>query len=159
MHDVKIERQKITAEMQLRIVVERTAAITIEALFERPAKNVAQCVEIEMQIERDPVVEPEIIVVNCPVKNHAETKRDDFSALSPNEKARPLRHALAHAAKIFFGQSLELHGRSFMDLEIERIDLIDIRRDVIDHRHLDRCRAFRLAEFSAQIFRVALPNV
>src|SRR5450755_2518680 len=108
--------------MQLRSVVERTAAITIEALFERPAKNVAQGVEIEMQIERDLVVEPEIIVVNCPVKNHAKAKRDDFSALSPNEKARPLRHTLAHAAKIFFGQSFELHRRSFMDLQIERIN-------------------------------------
>src|SRR5678815_5612521 len=61
--DVKIERGQIATEMQLRIVVERAAAIAGQTVIDRPAQNVAQSVKIKMQIECDGIVQTEICLL------------------------------------------------------------------------------------------------
>ena len=49
-HDVKIERDELAAEVELGIVIERGAAIRVQTLLERPGENVAQSVEIEAEV-------------------------------------------------------------------------------------------------------------
>ena len=45
-----------------------------------------------------------------------------------------------------------------MHLKIERIDFIDIGRDVAHHLHVDRRRSFGFSEFPAQIFSRYVPK-
>src|SRR5204863_4840247 len=91
---VEIERRQLVAEMQLRIIVERTAEVKAQPLIDRPTDHVAHGVKIKMQIERDIVVEAKAFIINRVATDEAMTKRDNFSRLSPDEKARPLRHGL-----------------------------------------------------------------
>src|SRR5438552_1708497 len=44
-HDVEIERHQITAEVQLRIVIQRAAAIRLQSLRHRPADVLASCTQ------------------------------------------------------------------------------------------------------------------
>lgn|ERR1700736_2239496 len=74
---VKIERRKFVAEMQFRIVIQRTAAIEAQLLIDRPTDHVAHRVKIKMEIERDIVIEAEALIVNGVATNKAKTERDD----------------------------------------------------------------------------------
>src|SRR5690242_21896871 len=92
--DVEIERCQIATEVQLRIVVERAAAVKRQVVIDCPAENVAQCVKIEMQVERDGIVETEIFVVDRAVVHHANAESNDAPIESPDKKADPFRHEL-----------------------------------------------------------------
>ena len=104
-----------------------------------------------MKIVGHPVVETKIVIVNRAGVHHANAKGDHFRLLPPNEKPRPLRHSLSQAAKILFGQPLEFERRALMNLEVERVNFIDIRRDIVDYFEIDWRCAFSFSKFPAQI--------
>src|SRR5438270_9151698 len=149
---VKIERPELMTEMQFRIVIERTADVGAQLLLDRPANHVAHCVKIKVEIERDGVIEPEALIVNCVATDQAKTERHDFSFDSPNKKARPFRHLVCNAENEFFAQIFKLHRRTFVDLKIERKNLIDDRRNIADDLHVDLCRALCLPKLPAETF-------
>src|SRR5205085_9705768 len=78
------------------------------------------------------------------------TKRDNFSRLSPDEKTRPLRHGLRDATKKFLRQRFEFHWRALVHLEIERINRVNVRRDIGHNFHINLSRALCLSELSTQ---------
>src|ERR1041384_7993599 len=61
---IKIERRELVSQVQLRIVVERTADVIAQFLLDRPLEHIAHRVKIKMKIERDSVIEPDAFVVN-----------------------------------------------------------------------------------------------
>src|SRR5436189_6089901 len=105
---VKIEREQVATQMELRLVVERAAPIALEALLDRPGEDVAQRVEIEMKIERDAVIEAEVVVIDDAVVHQGDAERHRLSVLAPDKKPRPIRHSLSETAEIVLGQALEL---------------------------------------------------
>src|SRR5437879_12482249 len=123
--------------MQLRIIVERTAEIKAQPLIDRPADHVAHGVKIKMQVERDIVIEAKAFIVNRVATDEAKTKRDNFFRLSPDEKARPLRHGLRDSTKKFLRQRFEFHWRARVPLEIARTNHVNGRRDLVDTLHMD----------------------
>src|SRR5438876_5477682 len=128
MQHVKVERKQSAAEMQLRTVIQRAAPVALETLRERPADDVAQRVEIKMEVERHPVIEPEVVVIDGAVVHWRDAEGDGLSILPPDKKPGPFRHALTQAAQVLFGQALELQRRALMHLQIERINLVDVWR-------------------------------
>src|SRR5438270_1207444 len=100
---VKIERREIATKMQLRVVIERAAAIKGQAIIDGPAQNVAQRVKIKVEIERDRIVQTEIFVINRTIVHHANAEGDDAAVESPDKKTHALRHVLAELGKIFLG--------------------------------------------------------
>ena len=147
---VKIERRELVAEMQFRIVIERTAAVGAQPLVDRPTNHVAHRIKIKMQIERDIVIEAKAFIVNRVATDEAKTKRNNFSRLSPDEKTRPLRHGLRDSTKKFLRQRFEFHWRALVHLEIERINRVNVRRDIVNDFHINLSRALRLSELSTQ---------
>src|SRR5207247_586781 len=99
---------------------------------------------------RDAVIKAKAFIVNRVATNEAKTKRDNFARLRPDEKARPLRHCLRDATKKFLRQSFEFHWRALVHLEIERINGVNVRRDIVHDFHIDLGRALRLSELSTQ---------
>src|ERR1700730_18671870 len=108
--------------MQLRVIIQRAANVFSQPLFHCPGEHVAQRVEIEMQVERDVVIEAETLIVNLSTVHETTTERDDLALLSPDEKSHTVGHLLAQAAKIILRQMLKLHGRALVDLQIKRIN-------------------------------------
>src|SRR5215813_3218311 len=107
-HHVQIERHELAIQMQLRFVVKRIAIVVLQTLSQRPGDDVAQRVEIKMQVERDAVVQSNAFVVNLVVADETKAECDDIAQLSPNKEARSIRHPLSYCAKIIRGQGFEL---------------------------------------------------
>ena len=78
-HDVEIERNELTAEMELGIVIERSALISAQTLTHCPVNDVAKGLKIKIELERNFVIEAEAFVVNRVPGNEAQAERDDFS--------------------------------------------------------------------------------
>src|SRR6266404_5648654 len=109
MHDVKIQRREITAQMQLWIVIQRAAKIGRQPLLDRPGENVADSIKIKMQVQRDPIIKPKIFIVDGPVVDQANAKGDNAAIDSPDEKTSALRHHPPEPREISFSESFELH--------------------------------------------------
>src|SRR6476469_8968863 len=105
-----------------------------------------------MQIESDTVIEPDAFIIDRVAADEAETERNDLAVLSPNEKPRTVWHPLSNGAEIIFGQRLKFQWRSLVDGQIQRIDFLDQRCDVVHHLHFDLWCALRFTKLSAQIF-------
>src|SRR5207237_9748281 len=88
--------------------------------------------------------------INRGATNETKTERDNFVRLSPDEKAHLFRNGLRDATKKFLRQGLKFHRRSLVDLEIKRINRVNVRRDIVHDFHLDFGRSFRFPELSAQ---------
>ena len=141
--------------MQLRLVIERAAHVPLHAVGDCPVDDVAQRVEVEIEIKRHRVVEAEVFVVDRVAVDHADAEGDRLSRLPPDEETRLVRHAFAEGVEEFFGQLLEVERRALVDGEVERIDLVDERRDVRHDLQFDRhLGPLRRAKLSAQ----ALPR-
>src|SRR5437773_6533867 len=136
--------------MQLRVVVERTAHVIAQFVFNRPANHVAHGVKIKMKIERDIVIESDAFVVNCVATNQSKTERDDLPFDSPDKKARAFRHLSGDADKKLPAQIFKLHRRPLVNLEIKRKNRVDVWCYVVDHFHVDFRVAFGLPELSPQ---------
>src|SRR5262249_33928854 len=148
--DVEIERRQLVPEVQLRVVVERPAHVISQLLIDRPANHVAHCVKIKMKVERDVIIETDAFVGDRVAADKSKTERDDPALDSPDEKSRPFRHFFRDADKKLFTEIFKLHRRTFVDLKVKGINLIDERRDIRHHFHVDLRVAFGLPEFSAQ---------
>src|SRR5215203_3896114 len=119
--------------MQLRFVIERAAQIPIDTVLNRPADEVAEAQEIKMQIERDAVIEPKVVVVDHAVVHECKTERDDSAVQAPKEKVRAFWHPAPELAEVIFGESLELLSRPRLHLLIERVDFVNHVGDVAHH--------------------------
>src|SRR5581483_6332588 len=108
MPDVEVQRRQLAIQMELRLVIERIAVVIFQSLLERPRNDVAQRVEIEVQIQSHAVVQPDAFIVNRVTAHQAKAEGDDFSLLPPDEEARPIRHALARGAEIVRRQSFKV---------------------------------------------------
>src|SRR5205085_5520691 len=128
MQHVEIERSQLVPEVQFRIVVERPADVRAQLLFNCPADHVAHCVKIKVKIECNIVIETETLIVNRVATNQTKTEGNDSAVNSPNEKARVFRRLFRDPEKKFPTQIFKFHRRSLMDLEIERINRVHIRR-------------------------------
>lgn len=92
---------------------------------------------IEVQIEGDTVVKTDVFDVYCVALNHAESEGDWSSLLAPNEEAHLVGHQPSHAAEIFFCQLLKVKIRSRVDLQIERVEVVDEGGCVPHDAHFD----------------------
>src|SRR5881398_1165724 len=137
MSDVEIERCQIATEMQLRIVVERAAAIEGQAVIDGPAENVTQGVKIQMQIERDGIVEAEIFVVDRAVVHHANAESNDALIEPPDKKADTFRHELTELCQVFLRQLFEFHRRPLAHGQVQWVDLVQIWRDITNDFEID----------------------
>ena len=63
-HHVQVKRHELAPEVQLGPVIQRIAVIIFQSLLQRPRDDVAQRVEIKMQIERDTIIKPDAFIVN-----------------------------------------------------------------------------------------------
>src|SRR5262249_21630158 len=106
---------------------------------------------IEVQIERDIVVEADVLRIEGVALHHACRKCDDPPVLAPEEEAHLVPNAAPQLAEIVFRQLLEVQLRALIDLQIQRIDLRDHRRYVVDDDHLDRGGPCRGLKFLAQL--------
>src|SRR5262245_39463963 len=84
--------------------------------------------------------------------NEAETERNDLAALSPDKKPRMVGHPLTNGAKIIFSQRFKFQWRSLVNGQIQRIDFVDQRRDIVHNLQLNLWCALRFPKFSTQIF-------
>src|SRR5262249_45456938 len=66
-------------------------------------------------------------------------------------KSNLIPHPAPQLAEILLRQLLEMQFRALIDLEVERIDLSDDRRYVIDDAHLDWGSLFRRPKLLAQL--------
>src|SRR4029453_1076298 len=105
--------------MHLRLIIERVAVVIFQPLLQRPRDDVPQGVKIEVQIERDTVIEPDALVINRLTADEAETERYDFAVLSPDKKPCTVRHPLSNGSEIIFGQRLKFQWRSLVDGHIQ----------------------------------------
>src|SRR5258708_5774580 len=150
MPHVKVDRIQLVSQMQLGIVVEAAAAEPFVPAGDPPAYEVAEGVMVQVQIERDRVVEAEILGVNRIALQDARTEGDDFPVLAPDKETNLVAYSAAETTKIRLGQPFEVQLRSMVDLQIERVDLIDDRRDIADDAHLDRLPIFGSPKFFPQ---------
>src|SRR5260370_5322851 len=104
-----------------------------------------------VEVEGDRVVEPEIVGVDSIALDHAQTERDGAPVLPPHEEAGLVGHAPPDLAEIGFCKRLETHLRATVDLQIQRIELVDDGRDVGANFELDRRRVLRGAKFQPKI--------
>ena len=93
--DVQIKGNQMTFQVQLGIVIQWSAAVIPQTLLKRPRNDVAQSVEVQVQIQRDRIIHAEVFVVNAIPMNKTEAERDDLSVLSPDEKSGSIRHFAA----------------------------------------------------------------
>src|SRR5438067_13314266 len=74
--NVKIEGRELMPEMQLRIVIEGTADVMPNVLFERSSDYVAHGVKVKMKIKRHLVIESYDLVVKTVVEIQSGTNCD-----------------------------------------------------------------------------------
>src|SRR5215510_12481679 len=123
--------------MQFRIIVQSAAAEPLIAVGDRPTDHVAKRIMIEVQIECDIVVETYVLRIDRVTLYHTCCERHDRSALPPEEESRLIPHAAPQFAEILLCQLLKVQLRALIDLQIQRIDLSDDRRHVIDDAQFD----------------------
>src|SRR6516225_951680 len=102
---------------------------------------------IEVQVERDIVVEAYILCIDRVTVYYTRCKRDDPAALAPKEETDLVPHPAPQIAEILLRQLLEVQFRARINLEIQWIDLRDYRRHVVDDAHLEwggSCRRLKL---------------
>src|SRR5262249_7721773 len=114
---------------------------------DRPADHVAKRIMIEVQVERDAVIEAYVLCIDRVTLYHACDKCDDPSALAPQKEASLVPHATPQFAEISLGQLLEMQFRALINFEIQGINLRDHRGHVVNNTHLDwggSCRRLKL---------------
>src|SRR4051812_6886239 len=156
---IKIERGELVTEMQFRIVIERTAHVVAQLLFDRPLNHVAHRVKIKMKIERDWIIEPDHFVVKRIALNQTKAERNDAPIDSPNEKTNAIRHLARDTEKEIAAQVFKFHRRTFVNLQIERENLVDDDCWIGQHFHVDLRVALGLSEFSAQTFATGVAQL
>src|SRR6516164_2083234 len=135
--------------MQFRIIVQAAAAKPFVPIGDRPTDHIAKRVMIEVQIERDIVVEAYILCIDRVTVYYTRCKRDDPAALAPKEETDLVPHPAPQIAEILLRQLLEVQLRSPINLEIQWIDLRDYRRRVVDDAQFEWGGSCRRLKFLA----------
>ena len=118
--------------MQLGIIVQAAAAKPFVPIGDRPTDHIAKRIMIEVQVERDIVVEAYVLRIDRVTVYYTRCKRDDPAALPPKEETDLVPHPAPQIAEILLRQLLEVQLRTLINLEIQWIDLRDYRRRVVD---------------------------
>lgn len=105
---VEVQRHEGEFQMGLRIVVQRAGVVGLHAIAQAPLDDIAPRHKIQVQVQRDGVVQPETEIVNRAVVDEAEVESDDPFVLPPDEIVDAVRDALADQAEVFFVQFLKL---------------------------------------------------
>src|SRR5205807_2695957 len=82
-----VERLELAAAVKIRMILRRTASLTVQALRVRAGDDGAEGVEIRLQVPRDAVVEAEVIVVDEPVVHQRDAESNRLSLLPLEKKA------------------------------------------------------------------------
>src|ERR1700730_10993595 len=122
----------------LWVIIQPAAAEPFKSIGDRPLDHIAYRVMVKMQIEREVVIESDILRIDRVGFRHAHGEGDNLSVLAPNEKADLVRHPLAKLDKIGFRQLFEVQVRPIINLQVKRIELADESRNISDNLHGDR---------------------
>ena len=112
-----------------------------------------------MQVQRDPIIQPEIFVINGPVVHQADAKGDNTAIDSPYKKTSTLRHYPPESREISFTKFFELHRRTLVYRQIKWINLVQQRRNIVNNLKLNVGRTLRFAKFPPQAFSRAVAQV
>src|SRR5580704_10325425 len=83
---VKIDWIKPIAQVKFGIVVQGAAVKPLIAAGDAPTDQVAECVMIHMQVERDGIIKSKILGMHRLALQKTRTESDDLSALTPDKK-------------------------------------------------------------------------
>src|SRR6516225_338078 len=125
MADVEVQRLEHVAHLKLGTIAQACAHDRFEAVRDGPGNGGSHHVEVEMQFQRDGVVEPETFAVKRLALHHAKGKCDQLAILPPQKEAGLVGHTAADLTKIVFCQLLKPKFRSLEYLLVEDINLID----------------------------------
>src|SRR5665213_2316757 len=122
------------------------------AVCDSPTNQVPERIVIKVQIERNFIIEAEVLGMDRIALENTRSEREHLPVLTPNEETAFVTHAVAETAEVRLGQFLEVQLRAVIDLQVERVDFVDDGRDVIDNSHIDGrrplCRPQLQAQFS-----------
>ena len=92
MPNEKVDRFQREPQMHFRVVIERRTAIAAIAMAQRPLQNIAEAHVIQVELVRDLIIEPNVVVENRFMPDGAIGKRDRPARLAPDEKSAPFRN-------------------------------------------------------------------
>src|SRR5271157_6358983 len=92
-----------------------------EAVRDRPGNDISHHGEVEMELQRNGVVEPQIFAVKRLSLHHAEGKCDQLPILPPQKEASLIGHSPSDFSKIRWRELLELQFRALEHLLVQRI--------------------------------------
>jgi hypothetical protein len=86
---------------------------------------------VEVELESDAVVEAQILGIHRVAVDDALAERDGLAIATPNKEPHSLRHHLPKSTKIIFRQLFKVQLRTSIDIEVQRVNLVDNGPDVI----------------------------
>ena len=98
------------------------------------------------------IVDADVFVADGVAVDRANAEGDRTTVLPPHEIAHLVGHRAAELHEKLGRELLEVHRRFFVDLQIERIELVDLRFDVGRDGQLDRIGRVDRLELAAQVF-------
>src|ERR1035438_1200439 len=101
--DVKVDRVQPVLQVQFGIVIQGAAVERFVAVRDPPANQVTESIVVKVQVDRDLIIEAEVLGMDGVALQDARTEGDDFSVLAPDKETVLVAHPLAEAAKIFLG--------------------------------------------------------
>src|ERR1700682_1717447 len=149
--DIKINWVQQMPQVQFRIVIETAAAKPLVAICNRPRNHISHCIVIKVQVERDRIVEANVFGINSIVLDHAKGECHDPCVLAPDEEQNLVRHLASNSAKVLLRQFLKMKLRFLVNLQVERVNVVNDRRDVVHDAHLDRRGLSCGSKFLAQL--------
>src|SRR5215469_13290485 len=96
------------AQVQLGVVVQPATVKPFVAICNRPSNHVSNRVVIEVQLQRDGIVETNVFGVYGVALGHAKGERNNSGVLPPNEEIDFIRHEAAQLREVAFGKFLEV---------------------------------------------------
>src|SRR6185369_315339 len=105
---VKVDGVERLAQMPLGVVIQTAAEEAFVAIGDGPFDDVVEDAIIEIEVERDGVIESDVLVTDCVALHRAKTKSHDVIVLPPEKEADLVRHAPSDLAEKFLGELFEL---------------------------------------------------
>src|SRR3979411_420025 len=124
----------------------------MDPILQSPDNGVAPSDKIEMSIQRNGVIQADVIVPQDSIVNEDRGKGDDPSLLPPKEEPRTVRHSAGQFAEVCLREFFKFKFRSLKRLPIERINFINKRRNICNYFPMNSFSFFSLPEFFAEIF-------
>src|SRR6476646_5451860 len=105
---VKIDGVERLTQMPLGVVVQTAAKEALVAVGDGPFDDVVEDAIIEIEVERDGVIESDVLVTDRVALHRAKTKSHDVVVLPPDEEADLVLHAPSDLAEKFLVEFFEL---------------------------------------------------